>query len=351
MGEVALQTHWGTPIALYLFLGGLAAGTLCVSALISIRAKCKFKATVRFGAWMGTLLLIVGVLCLLFEVTMPTRAILLWSSFVNPTSWMSIGAWLLVAGVIVGGLFSLANTEAISAKLGFLKKIQPVLAGAVILLGLGIALYTGILLGVLVAHPLWNTWLLPVLFTVSAMDTGVALVLGFAVLRGVGKPELKARSATAAESKIEVASVAEVDIDAAAVGELKAEPAVVSKPVPLVGVEGNEALDKLKSVLEKCTIVLVALEVVVLLVYLVTVSGTGTVAGLSVGLLTSGILAPWFWLLFVVCGLAVPLAVSLLAVFKRPVAVALPLTGAALCLVGGCTLRFLILLAGLPVHI
>jgi formate-dependent nitrite reductase membrane component NrfD len=349
MEEVVLQTHWGILVALYLFLGGLAAGTLCVSALVSLKAKDRFKKTVRFGAWAGTILLIVGVLCLVAETSMPLKAVMVWQSFVNPTSWMTIGAWLLVAGTVIAGLFALTSTEWLTSRLKFLKKLQSGLAVLVIPVSFGIALYTGILLAVLVSHPLWHTWLLPVLFTVSALDTGVALVLGFASLR-------EPRSKDAKD------------------------------------------LDRFKIVLEKSTVVLVVLELLVLAAYLVTVAMAGGVAATSVRLLIAGALSPYFWLLLVVCGLAVPLAVSILSIRGHSFAdkaksspsptdeaegspspssaektgdapspaptaktegspaqserlkVALPLVGVVLCLVGGCTLRFLVLLAGLPVH-
>jgi len=310
MEEVVLQTQWGWLVGLYLFLGGLAAGTLIVSAVISLRTKDKYKNTVRFGAWAGTILLIIGVLCLVAEVAMPLRALLLWESFINFSSWMTIGAWLLVAGVALAAVYACACTEKIAGKLKLLRGIRPGLAIAVIIVSLGIAIYTGVLLGVLVNRPLWNTWLLPTLFTVSALDTGVAIVSGFAVLRGLKE-----------------------------------------KAVGLEG--GKEAFAKFKGTLEKSTIVLVILEVIVLAVFLITRASAGEVGSASVQLLTTGVLAAYFWILLVVCGLLVPLVISVILLRKPKLAeknLVMPLVGIVLCLVGGCTLRFLVLLAGLPLY-
>jgi formate-dependent nitrite reductase membrane component NrfD len=352
MGEIVLQTHWGPLVAIYLFFGGLAAGALCVSAIINLKYKDKFIKTVRFGAWAGVFLLIVGVLCLVAETRMPLRSMQVWQSFVNPTSWMTIGAWLLVVGVAIAGLYALASTRAVTDKLKFLKGAARGLAVITIPVSVGIAAYTGILLAVLVAHPLWHTWLLPLLFTVSAVDTGVALILGFATLREkqVGRTAEKPVKATEAATK----SVPEAAAGDAAQKLVVAAPPEEAAQKSVVAVApANDALAKLKGLLEKATIGLVAAEIVVLIAYLTSVTAGGGVGATSVQLLVSGSLSLYFWALFVACGLIVPLAVSIVLTVKHALAAKgslLPLLGAALCLVGGCALRFLVLLAGLPVY-
>jgi formate-dependent nitrite reductase membrane component NrfD len=120
MEDIILQTNWTWEIAIYLFLGGLAAGTLFVSAIINLATKDRFKKTIRFGAWSGTILLALGILFLLADVGIPGRAILLYQSFVNSDSWMAFGAWFLFAGVIIFGLYALCNTEWVTDKLKFL---------------------------------------------------------------------------------------------------------------------------------------------------------------------------------------------------------------------------------------
>jgi formate-dependent nitrite reductase membrane component NrfD len=304
MEDIVLQTHWGWQIAVYLFLGGLAAGTLCVSAIINLITKDRFKNTIRFGAWSGTILLIIGVLLLLIDTTMPMRAILLWQSFINLDSWMAFGAWFLFVGIVIAGLYALSSTGWVTRIFKFLKKLQPVLAVIVIPISIGIAIYTGILLGVLVSHPLWNTWLLPALFTVSALDTGVALVCGYATLR---------------ESK------------------------------------EQGRVDTLKKTLEISTVIFIILEAIVLSIFLTAVSSSCDVANASVQILISGALSAYFWILLIGCGLAIPLIVSILLLVNHKLAERtrniVPILGIVLCLVGGCTLRFLILLAGLPVHV
>lgn len=309
MDATILQTQWGPLVAIYLFLGGLAGGTLLVSSIISLKWPKKFQRTATFGAWAGAILLAAGVLCLLLETTMPARAMMLWQSFSNITSWMAIGAWLLFITIIIAFIYAIFQTDAIAAKFKTidetkLAQIRKVFAWICCVLGSCVAIYTGILLCVLVAHPLWNTFLIPALFTVSAFDTGVALVLGFMVLREDRE---------------------------------------------------TEDFEKVRTLLEKSTVVLVVVELVVLAILLATVAGATEVGAMSVGLLTTGSLAIWFWGLLIFCGLVCPLAISIFVVFKHNLASdkakALALTGSVLCLIGGCTLRFLILLAGLPVYV
>jgi formate-dependent nitrite reductase membrane component NrfD len=304
MEDIILQTNWTWEIAIYLFLGGLAAGTLFVSAIINLATKDRFKKTIRFGAWSGTILLALGILFLLADVGIPGRAILLYQSFVNSDSWMAFGAWFLFAGVIIFGLYALCNTEWVTDKLKFLLRWRMALAVIIIPLSLGIAIYTGILLGVLYAHPLWNTWLLPALFTVSALDTGVAFITGYAVL---------------CESKM------------------------------------KEGLNHLKKSLEISTVILVVLEGIVLTTYLTTIASSGDVANTSVQLLTMGLLSPLFWYIFVGLGLCIPFLASMGLVIRHDLAEktwdVLPMVGVASCLVGGFTLRFIILVAGLSIYV
>lgn len=318
MEEIMLQTQWGWPIALYLFLGGLGAGTLLVSALIDLKLKA-LKRTAFAAAVAGVACLGLGTCLLLLDVTMPLRALMLWRSFSHLGSWMAIGAWLLSVGIVVGLVWALScGTGKLAGIAAKLERAHKPLGIAVCALGVCIAAYTGILLSVLAAHPLWNTPLLPVLFLVSAVDTGVALVV---ILSGV--------------------------LD-----------------------KGDGALHGIHMMLERCTLILVAVEAVVLVALLALVGSGSETGAASVAILTTGALAVPFWLLFAAVGLAIPAAVafaSLKGAKKGEPAVEtsaeavegeaseparkipLGLIGAACCLVGGCALRFLVLMAGIPV--
>jgi formate-dependent nitrite reductase membrane component NrfD len=304
-----LQTTWGWLVAIYLFLGGLGAGVMCTASIISLVAGERLKATIRFGTWASAIAIACGTLFLLIDVGKPFRAIVLFRSFVNFSSWMTIGAWLLIGAILLNGLSALFWTDKVLAWMDRLWKPlsskralwRTILAIVTIPVNLGVAVYTGVLLGVLPFRPLWNTWLLPALFTVSALDTGVALVTGYAFLR-------------------------------------EAAPAAAG----------------LRKVLEISAISLICIEAVVLGVYLHTGLNGTLDAARSAQVLLSGALGVVFWGLVVFVGLAVPLLVCLgqitgLAKRAPALAPAIPLVGATACLIGGWTLRFVVLSAGMPI--
>ena len=306
-----LQSVWGWQPARYLFLGGMGAGAFVVAALLYFLDRQSNRKTICIASWAATACLVAGLLLLLSELTNPLRGMLLWQSFSNGTSWMTFGAWVVFAAVIVFGLMAVLSTEQwvkpVSKKWkGYPKarnRMRSVLAVVGIVLGLCVAVYTGILLMSVPGVPLWNTLLLPCLFTVSALDTGAALV--------------------------EIVAVAP-------------KRAVLS--------------NKTHRLLEASVVVLVVLEVVVLAAFLATMQGsdlttaTGATAAASVRLLAQGMLAPFFWLLVGACGLALPLAMAIAGMVlrkRRKSGRTAMLVGAAGALVGGCALRFLVLMAGL----
>lgn len=306
-----LQSVWGWQPALYLFLGGMGAGAFVVAALLYFLDRQSNRKTICIASWAATACLVAGLLLLLSELTNPLRGMLLWQSFSNGTSWMTFGAWVVFAAVIVFGLMAVLSTEQwvkpVSKKWkGYPKarnRMRSVLAVVGIALGLWVAVYTGILLMSVPGVPLWNTLLLPCLFTVSALDTGAALV--------------------------EIVAVAP-------------KRAVLS--------------NKTHRLLEASVMVLVVLEVVVLAAFLATMQGsdlttaTGATAAASARLLAQGMLAPFFWLLVGACGLALPLAMAIAGMVlrkRRKSGRTAMLVGAAGALVGGCALRFLVLMAGL----
>ena len=310
-----LQMIWSWQPALYLFLGGMGAGAFIMAAIISFVDRVGSARTICISMWASTACLVVGLLLLVSELTNPLRGMLLWQSFSNGSSWMTFGAWAVFAAVIVFGASALLATEpfgkAVAQRwegyLAFQKRARGPLCVAGIALGICVAVYTGVLLMCAPGVPLWNTPLLPCLFTVSALDTGVALV------------------------EITALALAKRDRVAHRVHRLMA----------------------------RIVIALGAIECVVLAGFLGSALGLSGAAGsaastaaYSAGLLTTGALAPLFWILVVLCGLAVPLigAIAGLRASRRQAADTKPgnntIIGAAGALVGGCTLRFLILMAG-----
>lgn len=308
-----MQTVWGWQPALYLFLGGLGAGTFFVAGLVRFITRAH-QRVVCVAQWCSIVFLAVGLGLLLLELSAPLRALMMWQSFSNVgSSWMAIGAWLLFGAIVCCAVAAVANTDWLY-RLVRLPADKQTGLGAVftaigMVLSLCVAVYTGILLMDAPGVPFWNTAMLPLLFTVSALDTGVAFV---GILLAALDPEEHA--------------------------------------VPRA--------------LEVSTACLIVVEVIVLALFLSAMlaggnplfetmePGYGATASASAGSWLSGQLAVPFWGLLVAVGLAAPFALAVAQVahrFKHGRAIAI---SASLCvLVGGCTLRFITLLAGAHVDI
>lgn len=300
-----LQSTWGWLVAVYLFLGGLGAGSFITVAALYLATGERYKSTIRFGAWAGAVAIGAGTLVLLADVGQPLRALVLFKSFVNLNSWMARGAWLLFGAILVDGLFAVLSAEVLVTWLGRLwqplagKRAlwRTILAVVALPVNLGVAVYTGVLLGALPFRPFWHSWLLPALFTASALDTGVGLIAGYAAWR-----------------------------------------------------EESAYVDRLRTALEGAVMALVAVEAGVLGWYLSAMQGGAADAARAAQLVTAGAISPLFWVGVVGLGLVVPFLVALsqLSGVAKREAVAVPLVGAVSCLVGGWMLRFIVLSAGLP---
>ncbi|MEF9879611.1 MAG: NrfD/PsrC family molybdoenzyme membrane anchor subunit [Clostridia bacterium] len=310
-----LQTIWGWQPALYLFLGGMGAGAFVMAAVLYLIDQERHAKIVCTAMWASAISLGIGLLLLLLELTQPARGLMLWQSFSQFGSWMTYGAWGAFVAILVFGLSAVLAVEKVAKRFVHSAKqtnqekrakqlvlTRKVLAIVGIALGVFVAIYTGMLLMMAPGVPLWNTPLLPCLFAVSGIDTGVALVEVIAVLLAAKDP----------------------------------------------------LAPRARALMENSVMGLVSLECIVLAILLVSslAGGDGSIvaatAAQSAQLLTSGILAPYFWILVVVCGLIVPLAIVIFERMPRKkhtnTLMAIGATGA---LVGGCALRFLVLAAGL----
>lgn len=314
-----LQTMWSWQPALYLFLGGMGAGAFVMAAALFLIDRTRHRLIVCVSMWAALASLAVGLLLLLSELITPARGLLMWQSFGHFTSWMTYGAWGAFAAMVVFAVSALLATRPVGVWLATKWKwfekhgvaLRRVLAVVGIVLGAFVAVYTGMLLMSAGGVPLWNTPLLPALFTVSAFDTGVALVEIVAVL-------LSKKDALAPKARV---------------------------------------------IMERAVVVLVLVECVVMAAFLASMLGAdgqtamGATAASSAALLVSGGLAACFWGMVVACGLVLPLVMAAAGLVlhrrggKKPCSKrlqgALMAIGAAGALIGGCELRFLILAAGI----
>ena len=186
------QTAWGWQVALYLFLGGLGAGTFIAATLLGFVRRKRHRRALAVSYWVAVACIAVGLLLLLSEVLHPCRALLMWQSFSHLTSWMAWGAWGALAALIVFAMTALFTTKTTSNVLsdvweehpGLRKRLRTACSLVGLALALFVTFYTGMLLKAAQGVPFWNSWLLPCLFVASALGAGLNVVAATAVITG-----------------------------------------------------------------------------------------------------------------------------------------------------------------------
>jgi formate-dependent nitrite reductase membrane component NrfD len=203
--EGTIFIFWNWTVAVYLFVAGVSAGAFVISALAYFLGEEKYQDITRIGAYIAPFPLMLGLLFLIYDLERPR---LFWKLMVTlqPYSVMSLGAWLLSIFSVLSFVhlylwlpdrFDVvellryvtsrfdkwpivrafrANSVIDALRRNNLNRLR----GWIALLGIPVALlvgiYTGVLLGALVARPFWNNPMLPMLFLVSALKTGTASI-------------------------------------------------------------------------------------------------------------------------------------------------------------------------------
>ena len=283
---------WGPLIAWYLFLAGASAGAFLTSAFVEAKYPDSVKMRVA-GRIIAPVFLAIGLVMLIFDAEAglynPLRFFWL---IANPGSVMTLGVYFICVFMPVA---------LVSALLEILKKPVPKwLTWIGVVAAFSVAAYTGFLLGVVKAYPLWNNAVLPILFVVSALSAGLAAT-------------------------------------------------------SLVGLLVDRERFEQMWLIKKSHVILSAIEMVVLATMLIIVAAGSFEGAASVQSLVAGRYAPAFWGGIVLLGLVAPFFIEGYPVFiaKRvetsTTSLVVSVIGEAGVLVGGFMLRLLVILAALPV--
>jgi len=274
------ERTWGWPIASYLFLGGLGGGMLVVSSAADLFLD--MGNAFSLGTLVAAVIIGLGSGLLIFDLGRP---LYFWRVFSREKAILTIGAWMLNLAIICGLVYG--STLLVFSPWHGMAGLQTVFAWICLILGVCVAIYTGVFLGTIKARPFWNSPALPILFLVSAVSTGLA-----------------------AQSLL---------VHFWAFGATESEVAIIA------------------SLLHSADIGLLVLEIIVLMVYVLIMRYSTTVS-------TAQIAATWlsgskrvpFWGGMMCLGLVLPIVFYLV-----PTSATL-LLAAALVLVGGIILRFLV---------
>ena len=159
----------GIPIATYFYLTGLSAGSFIISTMAYGFGMIRFKPLGKIGVVMATLLLMAAPVILLVDLEQPLRFwhLILYLRVTSPITWGTFLLSLYPMNCMVYGYFMFK---------GDLKRTK--IFG---LIGIPLALmvhgYTGFILALGKARVLWNTAIMPPIFLVSAMVSGLALMI------------------------------------------------------------------------------------------------------------------------------------------------------------------------------
>jgi formate-dependent nitrite reductase membrane component NrfD len=184
---------WGIPVILYLFLAGMGAGATTVSASMLLRGgggpRGVHHEIARYGAILGPLPVIIGTGLIVFELGSFQHGD--YFKFLNllmvmNLSPMNVGSWLLFLFTATSVVYAYTYLNSLPMPFGDRLKMRRALAWVNIPLGLGVAIYTGVMLGAMPSRPFWNSPVLALLFTISALSTGVALIVFARALFGRG---------------------------------------------------------------------------------------------------------------------------------------------------------------------
>ncbi len=182
---------WGWEIAVYLFLGGLAAGLLFFASFYYLRGKEKdYPATIKWAPMVAPVLLVCGLLALFLDLH---HKFYFWRLYttVKLASPMSWGAWTLLVITPLSFIWSATYIRELwpswDWKLlwlnqfeAFCIKHRKVMAWILVIYSIILGIYTGILLSAFNARPLWNTSILGPLFLASGLSAGAAVIVLFA---------------------------------------------------------------------------------------------------------------------------------------------------------------------------
>jgi tetrathionate reductase subunit C len=166
---------FGTLIAVYFYLTGLSAGSFILSTLSYGFGYERFKPLGKIGIVIATLLLVAAPMFLIAHSGQRLRVwhLFVYLRFSSPITWGSFLLLLYPINCIVYGFFMFKGRKALTRIFG--------------LIGIPLALmvhgYTGFILAFGKARPLWNSSIMPLLFLISAMVSGIAMMIIVSMIR------------------------------------------------------------------------------------------------------------------------------------------------------------------------
>lgn len=193
---------WGLWVAAYIYFIGLSAGAFLISSLVYVFNVTRFERVGRTALFTAILTLLLALLAIWVDLGHMSRAwyVLVYANFESPMAWMiwlylayflllATEMWFLLRHDLVtgadqpgwrGAAYRLLRLGARDTSLeGAARDRQIVRVLASIGVPVAIMFHGGVgaLFGVVAARPLWHSGLFPILFLLSALTSGGALLM------------------------------------------------------------------------------------------------------------------------------------------------------------------------------
>jgi len=169
------QDAFGFNIAMYFYLTGLSAGSFILSTLAYGFGLSRYKSLGKVGVVLATIFLIIAPFFLLIHIGMPSRAwhLFVYLNWASPITWGTFLLILYPINCIIYGYFMFKENMKLTRIFGFIG----------IPLAISVHGYTGFILAFGKARALWNTALMPILFLISAVVSGIALMILVVIIK------------------------------------------------------------------------------------------------------------------------------------------------------------------------
>ncbi len=201
--NTAASVQWSVAVPQYFFFTGVSAAAFLLSSLTYVFGNKQYESIAGLALIMAFTVLLAAPLNLIADLAQPGRFYSLFFR-VHSTSPMSWGVFLLTFYPILISLemlfvfragfarkartssgipkaiytfLALGNTDITPSSIERDHRMGRVLGTIGIPAALAVHGYTGYILGVVKARPLWHTSLMPLIFLISAMVSGIALMI------------------------------------------------------------------------------------------------------------------------------------------------------------------------------
>jgi tetrathionate reductase subunit C len=201
--SIASELEWGPAVPQYFFFTGVSAAAFLISSLTYVFGIQRYRSVAGLALILALTVLLAAPLNLIADLAQPARfySLLFRINWSSPMSWgvflLSLYPLLIAVEclfVFREGFAHRARTQSgLSAKINSLlalgnTSINPALrdrdhriARVLGIIGIPMAIsvhgYTGFILYYAVGRPLWNTPLMPVIFLVSAVVSGLGMII------------------------------------------------------------------------------------------------------------------------------------------------------------------------------